>query len=156
MAISLTLEQYLNENGIDYDTLSHTYTTSASKTAEASHIPGSSIAKAVVLKEEDDYFLAVLPASNHIQFDKLQALLDDNVDLATEEEVESLFYDCELGAIPVVGKAYGLSVVLDRELKGNEDIYFEGGDHATLVKVNAERFDQLMDNAIVGRFSSHD
>ena len=71
MAIAITLKQYLTDNHIKYDTLSHPYTLSSTKTAQASHIPGSRIAKAVLLKKEDDYLLAVLPASHHIRFDEI-------------------------------------------------------------------------------------
>ena len=156
MAIAMTLQQYFTDNGITYETLSHPYTTSAAKTAQASHVPGDRIAKAVVVKGGEDYLLAVLPASHHIMFGNLGELLERPVDLATEEEVESLFSDCELGAIPPIGKAYGLDVVLDESLSGDDDFYFEGGDHATLVKVSAAEFGKLMENARQGRFSYHD
>ena len=69
MAIAITLKQYLADNGIEYDALSHPHTYTSSKTAQASHIPGSRIAKAVLLKKDEDYVLAVLPASRHIRFD---------------------------------------------------------------------------------------
>ncbi len=156
MAIAMTLQQYFTDNGITYETLSHPYTTTASKTAQASHVPGDRIAKAVVVKKGEDFLLAVLPASHHIVFGNLRELLERPVDLATEEEVESLFSDCELGAIPPIGKAYGLDVVLDESLSGDDDFYFEGGDHATLVQVSAAEFGKLMENARQGRFSYHD
>ena len=154
MAIALTLQQYLADNGIDYDTVTHPYTTSAAKTAQESHISGERIAKAVLLKEGKDFILAVLPASHHIRFAGLRDWLNDDIDLATEEEVSNLFADCELGAIPPVG--YGLDVVIDESLNLDNDIYFEGGDHATLVRVNADAFGKMMETAKRGQFSHHD
>ncbi len=156
MAIAITLKQYLADNGIEYDALSHPHTYTSSKTAQASHIPGSRIAKAVLLKKDEDYVLAVLPASRHIRFDDIRTILDDKVDLASEEEVEAVFSDCELGAIPPIGKAYGLDVLMDDSLNGNEDIYFEGGDHATLIHVKAKDFGRMMESARHGEFSSPD
>ncbi|MDA1089739.1 MAG: YbaK/EbsC family protein [Proteobacteria bacterium] len=156
MAIAISLKQYLSENDISYDTLAHPYTLSSTKTAQASHIPGANIAKAVLLKEEDDYLLAVLPASRHISFDDIEAILDHEVRLATEEEVESLFCDCELGAIPPIGKAYGVDVLMDDSLTGKEDVYFEAGDHATLVHVNADQFGKMMESVRHGLFSLPD
>lgn len=153
MAIAITLKQYLSDNHIKYDTLSHPYTLSSTKTAQASHIPGSRIAKAVLLKKEDDYILAVLPASRHILFDEIEAIVDQIVRLATEEEIESMFTDCELGAVPPIGKAYGLDVLMDDSLGGGEDIYFEAGDHATLVHVDADQFGKMMESARHGEFS---
>ena len=153
MAIAITLKQYLSDNGIDYDALKHPYTASSQMTAQESHIPGSRIAKAVLLKKGKDYLLAVLPASNHIHFEEIRDLLEQNVKLASEEEVETLFDDCELGAVPPIGRAYGLEVLMDDSLTGNDDIYFEGGDHATLIHVGAGQFDKMMKSARHGRFS---
>jgi Ala-tRNA(Pro) deacylase len=157
MAIAMSLRQYLTDNGINYQTVRHPRTMSAAETAEAAHVSGSLIAKAVVLKEgKDSYLLAVLPASRHIRLDVLRGLLHERLDLATEEEVEALFADCDLGAIPPVGKAYGLDVILDESLNSGDDVYFEGGDHATLVRVDAAAFDKLIGPARQERFSGQD
>ncbi|MBC8338519.1 MAG: YbaK/EbsC family protein [Rhodospirillales bacterium] len=153
MAIAITLKQYLSDNDIDYEALTHPYTASSLMTAEESHIPGSRIAKGVVLKKGKDYLLAVLPASNHIHFEEIRNLLDQRVKLASEEEVESLFEDCEIGAVPPIGRAYGLEVLIDDSLSGNEDIYFEAGDHATLIHVAGKQFGEMMGSARHGRFS---
>lgn len=156
MTIATTLKQHLADSGIAYETVTHPYTTSASKTAQESHVSGEQIAKAVVLKEGGNYLLAVLPASRHIRFADLGAWLGEKVELAKEEETESIFADCDLGAIPPVGKAYGLDVVVDESLAGDSEVYFEGGDHSTLVKVSADDFGKLMAGARRGQFSRHD
>ncbi len=156
MAIAITLRQYLENNEISYETLKHPYTLSSTKTAQASHVPGDRIAKAVVLTDGEKYLLAVLPASHHIRFNDIRKILDRQLEMATEEEVESLFEDCELGAIPPIGGAYGLDVLMDESLVGDDDVFFEGGDHATLVHVKASEFGKLMENARRGSFSRHD
>jgi len=43
--------------------------------------------------------LAVLPASRHIQFGELRKELGRDVDIAKEEQIETLFVDCESGAV---------------------------------------------------------
>ncbi|MGH6660952.1 MAG: aminoacyl-tRNA deacylase [Rhodospirillales bacterium] len=154
MAIAITLEQYLADSDIDYETLTHPRAVSSSQTAEVSHIPGSRLAKAVLLKEgKDSYLLAVLPASHHIRLDQLREWLGRPVALATEEEIEALFSDCDLGAVPPIGNAYGIDVVVDDSLVGDDDIYFEAGDHATLVRVAGTTFEKLMGSARQGQFS---
>jgi Ala-tRNA(Pro) deacylase len=154
MAIAITLEQYLADSGVDYETLTHPRAISSSQTAEVSHVSGSRLAKAVLLKEGKElYLLAVLPASNHIRLDTLRDWLGRPVELATEEEIEALFADCDLGAVPAIGVAYGLDVVVDESLVGDDDVYFEGGDHATLVRVAGATFEKLMANARQGQFS---
>ena len=51
---------------------------------------------------------AVLPASRHIQLGELRADLGQHVDLATEQEIEQVFRDCDRGAIPQLGLAMAL------------------------------------------------
>jgi Ala-tRNA(Pro) deacylase len=156
MPIASSLEKYLAEKSAEYEVVTHTPTVSASRTAQVSHVSGDRIAKAVVLKSDDGYLLAVLPASHHIQLGELQRWLNRPIGLATEDESAALFSDCQLGAFPATGGAYGLEVVMDDALSAQPDIYFEGGDHSSLVHVSAEQFKELMTGAKEGRFSHHD
>ena len=42
---------------------------------------------------------------------------------------------------------------MDDSLGNGEDVYFEGGDHATLIHVDADQFDKMMGSARHGLFS---
>jgi prolyl-tRNA editing enzyme YbaK/EbsC (Cys-tRNA(Pro) deacylase) len=53
--------------------------------------------------------------------------------LATEAKLKYLLKDCEPGAVPPLGAAYGLETVWDDSLLEQSDTYFEAGDHETLV-----------------------
>jgi len=153
MGIALTLAQYLIDRGVAYNLVPHLHTETASASAAASNVPADSVAKAVVLRGGDGFMLAVLPASRHIRFDELRRLLGNDVDIAGEEQVETLFLDCEPGSVPALGAAYGLNVVVDDSLAQQSDVYFEGGDHANLVRISGTSFQQLMVDARHGRFS---
>ena len=155
MAIALMLQQYLAEHGINYDVLPHTPTQSSMRTAEASHVPGEWLAKAVVLKGDAGYLLAVLPASHHLHLNELAARLNREFEFATEEEIEALFRDCARGAVPPIGAAYGVEVIVDDNIARQPEIYFEGGDHATLVHVSGTQFARLIAGTPRGQFSSH-
>ncbi len=154
MATALTLEQYLDRNGIAYDVLTHAPTRSSWHTAEASHIAAAELAKAVVLKTDRGYFLAVLPASQQLEWQALGRWFNQNVALATEEEIAWLFPDCTPGAVPPLGEAYGIETVVDDSIAEQADVYLEGGDHATLVHMAGPAFCKLMAHAKHGRFSS--
>ena len=67
-----------------------------------------------------------------------------------------MFGDCELGAIPALGSAYGLEMVVEDSLVAQPEMYFEGGDHASLVRISAEQFGRLTTHAAHGHFSVHD
>jgi Ala-tRNA(Pro) deacylase len=157
MTIASTLRRHLESQGIAYEVLDHPLTGSASETAQSAHISGNRMAKAVVLRDRGDgYLLAVVPATHHLSLEMMQAWLGRSVALASEQEIGKLFPDCDLGAIPPVGGAYGLDMVLDDSLTGLDEVFFEGGDHRTLVKVGGEQFRRLMSGARHGRFSTHD
>ncbi len=144
MAIAITVQEYLSKNGIEYDTLSHPPTQSSMETAQSSQVESDRVAKGVLLRTEDAYLLAVLPASHHIRLAELRTWLNESLGLASEDEIAELFNDCEPGAIPVVGTAYGLDVVIDDNLVMQPDVYFEGGDHTTLVHVTADNFRKVL------------
>jgi Ala-tRNA(Pro) deacylase len=153
MAIAITLAQYLAEQGVKYEVVEHSHTATALETASTSHIPLDRLAKAVVLKGEDGFALAVLPASAHIQFSQIHKQLGADVDMASEEQIETLFHDCEPGAVPALGAAYGLRVIVDDSLASAPEIYFEGGDHASLVRVSGGTFRELLAGARHARFA---
>jgi Ala-tRNA(Pro) deacylase len=159
MTVASTVQRYLVGQGIGYAILSHPVTGSSSETAQSARISGNCIAKTVVLRDGDDgdgYLLAVVPASHHLDLDLVQGCLGRSVALASEQEIGQLFPDCDLGAIPPLGQAYGLDVVLDDSLAGLDEVCFEGGDHRTLLRVGGKQFREMMSGARHGRFSSHD
>jgi Ala-tRNA(Pro) deacylase len=147
MGIAITLAQYLMERGVPYDVIEHPHTQTASQSAAASRVPPDRIAKAVVLKGEDGFMLAVLPASRHIQFGELRKELGRDVDIAKEEQIETLFVDCESGAVPALGGAYGLKVIVDESLANQPEMYLEGGDHSSLVHISGAAFRELLADA---------
>ncbi len=153
MGIAITLAQYLAERGVRYDVVEHPHTATALESARTSHIALNRLAKAVVLKGDEGFALAVLPASSHIQFSQLHEQLGTDVDMASEEQIETLFHDCEPGAVPALGAAYGLKVIVDDSLASEPEIYFEGGDHASLVHVSGITFRELLADARHARFT---
>lgn len=144
MGIALTIQEYLDDQHIPYDVMKHRKTENSSMTARASHVPGNSMAKGVVLKWDGSYVLAVLPATRHVDIDRVCELLGEKVDLASEQEASELFPDCETGAVPIIAAPYRVACVVDEDLEACDDIYFEGGDHRTLLHVSGEEFSRLM------------
>jgi Ala-tRNA(Pro) deacylase len=156
MAIAITLQQYLADHDIEYDTLRHARTPCASRTAQASHVSGECLAKAVILRKGDGYVLAILPATHHLRLGALRRMLKEAIGLATEDEIAGLFPDCDVGAVPALGQPYGLTTLVDESLQRQPEIYMEAGDHRTLVHLSGEQFEVLTGDAPHGRFSSHD
>lgn len=153
MGIAATLAQYLLDRDVAYELVPHPHTETALASAAASGLPADGVVKAVVLKGADGFMLALLPASRRIEFDELRQVLGTGVDIAGEEQIETLFPDCEPGSVPALGAAYGLDVVVDDSLARQQDLYIEGGDHAHLVQISGTSFRKLMEGAQYGRFT---
>ena len=154
MGIAITLQQFLDNQGVNYDWVEHRRTGSSASSAKASHVSIDNLAKAVVLKHRDGYILAIVPASSQVMLDEVGGWLHQIVGLATQDEIVPLFPDCAPGAIPPIAAAYGLRSLVDQSLEGHSDIYFEGGDHRTLVRLSGEQFDKLMAKVPHGRICS--
>jgi Ala-tRNA(Pro) deacylase len=131
---------------VAYDVITHNRTKSSLATAHVSAVPEDNLAKGVLIRRKDGYLLAIVPASCQVQLNAVGRWLRQPVSLATEEEVAETFGDCDPGSVPPVGGAYGLPAVMDERLEGFHDIYFEGGDHQTLVHVTGREFQRLMAN----------
>jgi len=155
MAVAATLREYLNRWGVEYEVVPHSRTCSSLETAEAAHVPGDKLAKCVMTEDYRGYLMVVVPASHEVEFSLLDEQLDRRLELATEEELADIFVDCELGAIPPLGEAYGIDVAVDSRLAECDDVYFEAGDHAELLHLRGEDFRDLMAGAEHGNYSRH-
>jgi Ala-tRNA(Pro) deacylase len=154
MAIAMTVSNYLDEHGVDYDILSHPHTATSGQSAEAAHVPGTRLAKSVLLEDDGGYLMVVLPSNRQVDLGELHRQMNRSLGLATESELVRLFSDCEIGALPALGPAYGIETVVDDAIAEQPDIYFEAGDHEQLVHVSAETFSALLgDSTRYGQFS---
>ena len=154
MAIAQTVENYIAQRGIRYDVVSHAHSHNSAETAQLAHVPGDRLAKSVILEDDDGFVMAVLPSTCHIKLGRLSREMNRRLRLASEKALPDLFGDCELGAIPPVGLAYGMSTVVDDGIADQPEIYFEAGDHEKLIRMNREDFGALMDHAGRARFAA--
>ncbi len=154
MAISDTLKSYFQQRGVNYELIRHPHTSFSMATAQGACVPGDQLAKSVMLRDHLGYLMAVVPSTHHVDVGALRRFLQrERLELATEEMLGGLFEDCELGALPPIGDAYGLNVAVDDALIAYPDIYFEGGDHYDVVHISGTDFRRLTRNAVHGYFS---
>jgi len=146
MAIARTIKSYLDDRGVEYDTVEHPHTETAMDSAKSAHVPPHQMAKAVVLEDEDGYIVSVLPSNNRLNLGWVCEELNRELRLASEPELRQLFGDCETGAIPALSEAYGLKVIWDDQLKHASDIYIEAGDHEHLIHLKGDDFQRLMES----------
>ena len=155
MTIANKLEAHLKEKSIDFELIPHPHSESSMATAAAAHVPGDRLAKAVIVKDGDDYLVVVVPSDYHVHLGALHRTLGRGVGLATERELASLCPDCDEGAVPPVGEAYGLKSLLDKALLEQPEVYFEAGDHENVVKVTGTSFRALHADSEVVEVARH-
>ena len=156
MSIAETIKSSLSEHHIDFKLVSHPKAFTSREAAHAAHIPEDHIAKAVIVKDAQGYAMIVIPGSNWLKLHTLQEEVDRDFELAEESEVDRLFSDCQPGAIPPLGVAYGLETFLDERLISLANVYFEAGDHENLVHIQGEAFQALLKGVCHGYFSHGD
>ncbi|HEX7037045.1 MAG TPA: YbaK/EbsC family protein [Pseudomonadales bacterium] len=152
MPIATKLRALLEQNGIAYQLVPHAPAGTSSGKAQAAHVPGANLAKGVVIENSDHCTMVVLPATEQIHLGELRRELGDTYGLATEDEVEHIFADCDRGAVPPFGQAYGLDVLVDESLLERDRIYAESGDRATLLAISGDDFRRLMHGARHGHY----
>lgn len=155
MSISATVRYFLDELGMPYQLVPHPRTYTSMETAEAAHVPGDKLAKAVLVSSDDGPMIAVVPSTHYVHLPVLRERFGHAFDLASEADARVLFADCELGSVPALGQAYGVRVVVDDAVLEQDEVYFEGGDHEQLVRVSGGEFRKLMMDAERGQFARH-
>ena len=151
----MNIAQFLTDNRIPNEIIPHRTTFTASRLAQAVEEPGDFVAKTVVLKADGKYVLAVLPATYNVDMPlACEAFGCVHVELAHEDELASLFPDCELGAIPPFGSFYGMNTWVDSRLTADDHIVFEGQSHDEAIRLSYSSYRNI-EEPRVGDISHH-
>ena len=109
----------------------------------------------MIVKLDGILAMAVVPASEHVDMDRLKALTGCNcVEIASEKEFQNAFPDCELGAMPPFGNLYDMPVYADASLAEHEEITFSAGTHRELVRMHWEDMLRIV-NPTVAELTYH-
>lgn len=139
------LIEFLDKNNIKYNTIIHSPVFTAQEVAASAHIPGNELAKTVMVKVDGRMAMAVLPASYKVDFDRLKnAAGARSIALASEQEFENMFPECDIGAMPPFGNLYNMEVFEDERLTDDAEIAFSAGSHSELIKLAYADFERLV------------
>ena len=143
------LRDFLDSNNIRYLVISHSLAYTAQGIAALTHVSGKRLAKTVIVKIDGILAMAVVPASEHVDLDRLRALTGAGaVQVASEREFKDAFPDCETGAMPPFGLLYDMPVYADASLAENEEITFSAGTHRELVRMSWDDMARLVNPTI--------
>lgn len=145
MAIAPTIETFLTNKSIGFETILHRHSDSSYNSATAAHIPSEQLAKAVMLMDGDQRcVMALLPANRKLVIAAINDMTYSHFELLEESQLAETFSDCEPGAAPSMGSAYGIEMIVDEELLAENTIFIEAGDHNTLLRLQGPDFLKLM------------
>ena len=148
-----TIHDFLRDAHVPYAVVPHRPAYTAQAEAAATHVPGGDWAKVVVCFIDGAPVEAVLPATSIIDLESLLELAGGSeIRVADEEELDGLFPECEVGAMPPFGPLYGQTVYVDALLALERDIVFNAGTHREAIIMRWNHFVKMV-NPIVGRFA---
>lgn len=155
MPLKKRLKEFLDEKHVKYVTMIHSKAYTAQEIAAALHVPGKMFAKSVILKADGNYVMAVLPATHHVNLDLFKQVSHcGKVALASEEEFENLFPQCEIGAMPPFGNIYDLPTYVDSSLTKDQEICYNATTHSEVIKMNYADYEKLV-QPVIGTFAEH-
>ena len=145
MSVNSRLLGLLAKSRIEYELMPHREAFTAQEVAQTAHIRGRRLAKVVLVRvDRNEYFMAVVPASTHVDLELLERISGQRpLALASEGEIQRVFPDCEPGAMPPFGNLYGLPVYLDACLARQEHITFQAGNHHEVVRITFPEYERL-------------
>jgi Ala-tRNA(Pro) deacylase len=147
------MRELLQKERIPYRLIFHPEAYTAPEVAASIHIPGREVAKVVVVRADGKYVMAVLPANRLLDLKRFaRGIGAEHLSLAQEWELEKLFPDCEVGAMPPLGNLYELPVYVDASLAKERFIFFPAGSHHETVEIWYEDFERLV-HPMVGQFA---
>lgn len=151
--VAKRLKAFLDAQGVPYSVIPHPQAFTAQEVAAATHIHGKDLAKTVIVKGPDGFAMVVLPAHHRVDLVTLGRIMEaTDCRIATEEEFEQLFPECEVGAMPPFGNLYGLPTYVSESLSWDEEIYFNCGTHTEVIRMAYSDFAGLVAPR-VGHFS---
>ena len=109
--------EFLAARGIRHAVVEHPQTFTAAAEARVAAVPPRHAAKAVIVRDDAGYVLAVIPASEMLDLGKLRHLASrPHLRLATEDELAADFPAFEVGAFPPFGELFDCPEFIDVEL----------------------------------------
>lgn len=148
MPIPARLSSYLDQRSVRYEVCAHPRSHNSAQTARSAHVLPQQLAKSVLLEDENGPLIAVVPADQKVLVGVVARLLGrKSLHLSDEASMGPLFDDCERGALPPVGMAWGVETIVDETLEAMDAVYLESGDHEHLLRLSHDDFHRLMRTA---------
>jgi Ala-tRNA(Pro) deacylase len=139
----MRITEFLHEKRVAFDYLPHPPAFTAQRLAKYLGVPGALVAKAVLLRGESKYFVAVLPATFQVDIERLSGALRTPLRTANDREIAELFRDCEWGVVSPFGAGYGLATLLEDTIAPDATLVLEANTHLEAIRLRCQDFERL-------------
>jgi len=144
MILFQRIKEFLDQHAISYIVKEHAPTTTSEESAKAR---GESIkigAKALLLKMDSEFILAILPADRQLDTGKFKKIMKSkNLRFANADELTRLT-GCPKGAVPPFGFLFGLNMIVDEALFEEEYMAFNAGSLEISIKTKTEDYRMIV------------
>ena len=162
MALSKKITNYLNGKNYKYDVVEHKTTYTAWDTAQTEKVKPAQVSKALVIKVDNDYVLALLTSGKNLDKKKLLKIINakrkknglknyKKIDLAKEAWMKKNLLG-KVGAVPPFSALLKKDVYMDNLLAKNKKIYVGSGEYTSSLLINVSQYLKI-ENPIRGSFS---
>jgi Ala-tRNA(Pro) deacylase len=149
------LQSFLDELDATYRVSHHDTAYTAQDLAMAEHLPGRRVIKPVLVEADGQFVLCALPACYRVDLNELREQIPaQDVRLADERLLGRVFPDCEVGAVPPVGRIYGMLTLMDESVTADDHVTFQAGTHNDSVTMTLAEYRRVAQPEIA-HFARH-
>jgi Ala-tRNA(Pro) deacylase len=153
MAVSPMIQEFLRRADVAYSVVPHARAFSAAEEAAVTAVPKRNWAKVVICFADGEPVQAVVPADCYVDLALLAGVTAASTTrLASEDELEWLYPDCEPGAMPPLGPLYRQLVFVDAMLAVEDEIVFNAGSYGDAISMRFADFEAIA-HPVIARFS---
>jgi Ala-tRNA(Pro) deacylase len=162
MAISKKITDYLNKNKYKYQVIEHKTTFTAWDTAQTEKVKPQEVSKALIMKADNEYLLALIPSNKNLDKQKLLKV----VNVQRKKDKEKLYKKIDLakevwmkknlpgkvGATPPFGGLIKIGIYVDNLVAKNKKTYVGSGEYTASILLSTKDYFKL-EKPIKGSFS---
>lgn len=153
MALNSMIKEYLDDQRVQYEEISHPQVLTTIEEAKAVNVDADEVAKTLVVHVADklgDLALIVIPGGRKVSRIKMREVFaNKHARLLTEEELSEDFPQFELGAVPPLAELFDLPIYFDERILAHETVVISGGTHTDSLKIDIQDLFNLAESVLV-------
>jgi len=164
MAMSKKILAYLSDKKYKFETIEHKTTYTAWDTSQTEKVRPQEVAKSLVMKTDNEYAVAIIPANRNLDKQKLLKVINSikkknkekgfkKIDFAKEAWMKKNLIG-KVGAVPAFVGVLKLPIYIDSLILKNKKIYIGSGEYTNSFRINTSQYLKI-EMPIKGSFSKN-